>query len=179
MYHSEMTSRQDLPDRETRTEALEEAGYNVFGLSSSDVYVDLLTDSGTGTMSTAQWAALLGGDEAYAGSESFEKLRSTVADVMGFDRVVPAHQGRGAEHLLYGALLEEGDVALNNTHFDTTRAHVANQGADPVDCPVDRAHDLTVDGSFKGNFSLDRAWSIVDEVGAERVPVVISTITNN
>ncbi|WP_440772360.1 tryptophanase [Natronorubrum sp. DTA28] len=178
-YKSKVVERIQLPSRERRERALEEAGYNVFELAAEEVYIDLLTDSGTGAMSDEQWAALIRGDESYAGSRSFDELESAVRDVMGFSRVVPTHQGRGAENVLYGALLSEGDVALNNTHFDTTRAHVANQGADPVDCPVERAHDLTVDGSFKGNFSLDRAWSIVDEVGAERVPVVILTITNN
>jgi len=98
---------------------------------------------------------------------------------MGFERVVPTHQGRGAENVLYGTLLSEGDVALNNTHFDTTRAHVSNQGADPVDCPVSGAHDPETDEPFKGNFSLEEARAVVDKVGPERVPLVILTITNN
>ncbi|WP_436346306.1 tryptophanase [Natronorubrum sp. FCH18a] len=178
-YKSKVVERIQLPSRERRERALEEAGYNVFDLDAEEVFIDLLTDSGTGAMSDEQWAALLRGDEAYAGSRSFDELESAVREVTGFSHVVPTHQGRGAENVLYGALLEDGDVALNNTHFDTTRAHVANQGADPVDCPVDRAHDLTVDGSFKGNFSLDRGRSVVDEVSAERVPMVILTITNN
>ncbi|WP_455449995.1 tryptophanase [Natrinema thermotolerans] len=178
-YKSKVVERIRLPSRDRRERALAEAGYNVFDLDAEDVFVDLLTDSGTGAMSDAQWAALLRGDESYAGSRSFDDLESAVRDVMGFERVVPTHQGRGAENVLYGALLEEGDVALNNTHFDTTRAHVANQGADPVDCPVEGAHDLTSDEPFKGNFSLERARSVVDEVGAERVPLVVLTITNN
>ncbi|SEH17622.1 tryptophanase [Natronorubrum sediminis] len=178
-YKSKVVERIQLPSRQRRERALEQAGYNVFDLAAEDVFIDLLTDSGTGAMSDEQWAALLRGDEAYAGSRSFDELESAVAEVMGFSRVVPTHQGRGAENVLYGTLLEDGDVALNNTHFDTTRAHVANQGADPVDCPVARAHDLTVDGPFKGNFSLDRARSVVDDVGSERVPLVILTITNN
>ena len=178
-YKAKMVERIALPSRERRERALEAAGYNVFALDSTDVYIDLLTDSGTGTMSDAQWAALIRGDESYAGSSSFTRLASAVSDVMGFPFVVPAHQGRGAENILYGTTLEAGDVVLNNTHFDTTRAHVANQEADPVDCPVDGARDPDADEPFKGNFSIERARSIVDEVGAENVPVVIQTITNN
>ncbi|MDQ2050251.1 tryptophanase [Natronolimnohabitans sp. A-GB9] len=178
-YKSKVVERIELPSRERRERALAEAGYNVFELASEDVFIDLLTDSGTGAMSDAQWAALMRGDESYAGSRSFERLESAVREVMGFSRVVPTHQGRGAENVLYGALLSEGDVVPNNTHFDTTRAHVANQGAEPVDCPVEGARDPTADGPFKGNVSLERARAVVDDVGAERVPLVIQTITNN
>ncbi|RZH68889.1 tryptophanase [Natrinema altunense] len=178
-YKSKVVERITLPSKERRTQALEAAGYNAFNLPADDVFIDLLTDSGTGAMSDDQWAALLQGDEAYAGSSSFDRLESAVADVMGFERVVPAHQGRGAENVLYGSLLSEGDVALNNTHFDTTRAHVSNQDADPVDCPVPGAHDPATDEPFKGDFSIERARDVVDEVGADRVPLVILTITNN
>jgi tryptophanase len=178
-YKSKMVERIHLPAREERERNLEEAGYNAFNLDASDVFVDLLTDSGTGTMTDSQWAALMRGDEAYAGSRSFDELEAAVADVMGFSHVVPAHQGRGAENILYSALLEDGDVALNNTHFDTTRAHVANQGAEAVDCPVDEAHDPDADAAFKGNFSIEKARSFVDEHGADGVPVVILTVTNN
>ncbi|AFO55730.1 MULTISPECIES: tryptophanase [Natrinema] len=178
-YKSKVVERITLPSKERRTQALEEAGYNAFNLPADDVFIDLLTDSGTGAMSDDQWAALLQGDEAYAGSSSFDRLESAVADVMGFERVVPAHQGRGAENVLYGSLLSEGDVALNNTHFDTTRAHVSNQGADPVDCPVPGAHDPATDEPFKGDFSIEQARAVVDEVGADQVPLVILTITNN
>jgi len=178
-YRVRMVEPISLPSREDRSAALERAGYNVFNLDSEDVFVDLLTDSGTGTMSTAQWAAMFEGDEAYAGSRSFHRLREAVEDVTGLPHTIPAHQGRGAENALYGTLLEEGDVVLNNTHFDTTRAHVANQGAEAVDCPVEGAWDHDSEGDFLGNFSLERAWEVVDEVGAERIPVVVSTITNN
>jgi tryptophanase len=179
MYQSEMVSRQLLPDREQREAALAAAGYNVFGLSASDVYIDLLTDSGTGTMSTDQWAALLGGDESYAGSESFERLERAVADVLGFDRIVPAHQGRGAEHLLYGALVEEGDIVVANTHFDTTRAHVAEAGGRPVDCPVNGAFDLSAEGPFTGNLDIESARERIETVGHDRVPAIVVTVTNN
>ncbi|QFU82172.1 tryptophanase [Natronorubrum aibiense] len=178
-YKSKLVERIHLPSRERREQALEDAGYNVFNLAAEEVFIDLLTDSGTGAMSDVQWAALVRGDESYAGSRSFDELESAVEAVMGVSNVVPTHQGRGAENVLYGSLLSDGDVVLNNTHFDTTRAHVANQGAEPVDCPVESAHDPTADEPFKGNFSLEAARAVVDEVGAEHVPLVIQTITNN
>ncbi|MCT9094852.1 tryptophanase [Haloarchaeobius sp. HME9146] len=178
-YKSKMVERIHLPAREEREANLEAAGYNVFNLDSESVFIDLLTDSGTGTMSDQQWAALIRGDESYAGARSFHNLESAVEDVMGFPYVVPAHQGRGAENILYGALVEEGDTVLNNTHFDTTRAHIANQGADPVDCPVPEARDLDAEGDFKGNFSIEEGRKVVEQVGAENVPAVVLTITNN
>lgn len=178
-YKAKAVTPISLPEREERERILDRAGYNAFNLDADDVYVDLLTDSGTGTMSDAQWAALVRGDESYAGSRSFHALEAAVGDVMGFSKVVPAHQGRGAENVLYGVLVGEGDVVLNNAHFDTTRAHVANQGGDPVDCPVEGAHDPDDPGPFKGNFSVERARDVVAEVGAECVPVVVLTITNN
>ncbi|ELY26830.1 tryptophanase/L-cysteine desulfhydrase, PLP-dependent [Halogeometricum borinquense DSM 11551] len=168
-----------LPSREEREAALDAAGYNAFNLDAEDVFIDLLTDSGTGTMSADQWAALMRGDEAYAGSRSFSELRDAVRDVMGFEYVVPTHQGRGAENVVYGVLVEEGDVVPNNAHFDTTRAHVANQGADPVDCPHELAHDADADHPFKGNFDIDAGWELVEEVGEDSIPVVVQTITNN
>ncbi|WP_435359981.1 tryptophanase [Haloarchaeobius sp. DFWS5] len=178
-YKSKMVERIHLPAREEREANLEKAGFNMFNLESDQVFVDLLTDSGTGTMSDQQWAAMFRGDESYAGSSSFSRLEEAVSDVMGFDHVVPAHQGRGAENVLYGVLVDEGDVVLNNTHFDTTRAHIANQGADPQDVPVPDARDFAADGPFKGNFDVEHARKVVDEIGAEKIPAVVLTITNN
>ncbi|MEF8771676.1 tryptophanase [Halodesulfurarchaeum sp.] len=178
-YLSKMVTSTQLPEREERAEHIADAGYNVFNLSSSDVFIDLLTDSGTGTMSDEQWAALFRGDEAYAGSSSFEALEDAVKSVMGFEHVVPAHQGRGAENVLYGTLFESDDVVPNNTHFDTTRAHVANAGAEPVDCPVDGAMDPDASGDFKGNLDIDAVRSLVEDRGAASVPAIILTITNN
>jgi tryptophanase len=178
-YKAKMVEPIRLPSREEREANLDSAGYNVFNLDSDAVFIDLLTDSGTGTMSADQWAALLTGDEAYAGSRSFRELADAVEDVMGMPHVAPTHQGRGAENALYGVLLEEGDVVLNNTHFDTTRAHVVNQGAEAVDCPVPGAWDREVEGDFLGDFSVERAREVVAEVGAEAIPVVVLTITNN
>ncbi|CAP14775.1 tryptophanase [Halobacterium salinarum] len=174
-----MVDRIEDTSRADREAALADAGHNVFELASDDVAVDLLTDSGTGTMSNDQWAAMLQGDEAYAGSASFEDLAVAAEDVMGFQHIIPAHQGRGAENVLYGAVLSAGDTVLNNAHFDTTRAHVAANDATPVDCPVDGARDPDTDAPFKGNFSVERARRVVDDVGADAVPVVVLTITNN
>jgi tryptophanase len=178
-YATKMAEPMRLPSREDRETALKEAGFNVFNLNSEDVFIDLLTDSGTGTMSADQWASLMRGDEAYAGSTSFHELQAAVEETTGFEQVVPAHQGRGAENVLYGLICDEGDVILNNTHFDTTRAHISNQGADPIDCAVDAADDHDSDDPFKGNFSLEKGREIVDDVGADAIPAVIVTITNN
>ncbi|MDS0297244.1 tryptophanase [Halogeometricum sp. S1BR25-6] len=178
-YKAKMVEPITLPSRERREEALDAAGYNAFNLDADDVFVDLLTDSGTGTMSAEQWGALMRGDEAYAGSRSFRELREAVREVMGFEHVVPTHQGRGAENVVYGVLVEEGDAVPNNAHFDTTRAHVANQGADPVDCPHELARDPDADHPFKGNFDVDAGWELVEDVGAESIPVVVLTVTNN
>jgi tryptophanase len=176
-YKSKVAAPIQLPDRDERVANLRRAGYNVFNLDSDDVFVDLLTDSGTGAMSESQWAAMMTGDEAYAGSSSFERLQSAISDVMGFERILPAHQGRGAENVLYGALVSEGDYVPNNTHFDTTRAHVANNGGEPVDCDYDDA--LESDREFAGNLDVEQVQELADEVGKERIPAVLLTITNN
>ncbi|MDR5656135.1 tryptophanase [Halodesulfurarchaeum sp. HSR-GB] len=178
-YLSKMVSSTRLPPREERETAIEAAGYNVFNLDAETVYIDLLTDSGTGTMSDEQWAALFRGDESYAGSSSFRAFEEAVESVMGFEHVVPAHQGRGAENVLYGTLFEDGDVVPNNTHFDTTRAHVANAGANPVDCPVEDAMDPDAPGDFKGNLDLDCVRALAEEHGTESIPAIVLTITNN
>ncbi len=178
-YRTKVAEAVTLPERDEREAALASAGYNVFNLDAADVFVDLLTDSGTGAMSVDQWSGLIRGDEAYAGSASFERFEAAVQEVMGFEYVVPAHQGRGAEHLLYGAILDEGDIAVNNTHFDTTRAHVSEAGAEPIDCPATPLDELDAPGSFKGNFSIERAREAVAEAGADRLGCVIATITNN
>lgn len=174
-YKAKSVEQIELPDRETRERNLREAGYNVFNLDASAVFIDLLTDSGTGAMSDEQWAALHRGDESYAGSESFERLEAAVEDVMGFSRIVPAHQGRGAENVLYGSLVSEGEYVPNNTHFDTTRAHIVNAGGNPVDCPV----ESNPGEPFQGNLDIDAVRDLAAEVGAERIPAIIVTITNN
>ncbi len=174
-YRAKVVEPIHLPDRDERVANIEEAGYNVFNLDSEDVFIDLLTDSGTGTMSDEQWAAMMRGDEAYAGSDSFKRLQESVSDVMGFENIVPAHQGRGAENVLYGVTVSEGDYVPNNTHFDTTRAHIVNNGGKPVDCPV----DVAPDDPFQGNLDPDKVRELADDVGADNIPAVLVTITNN
>jgi tryptophanase len=176
-YKSKVVAPIRLPDRDERVANLRRAGYNVFDLDSDGVFVDLLTDSGTGAMSESQWAAMMTGDESYAGSSSFERLQSAISDVMGFERILPAHQGRGAENVLYGALVSEGDYVPNNTHFDTTRAHIANNGAEAVDCDYDDA--LESDRAFAGDLDVAQVRELADEVGNESIPAVLLTITNN
>ena len=158
---------------------LRTAGYNVFNLPSEAVLIDLLTDSGTGAMSSSQWAALMRGDEAYAGSRSFFRFRDVVGDLTGFRHVIPTHQGRAAERILAAEVLRPGDVVPNNTHFDTTRAHVEHAGATPVDVLVAEGRDASAVHPFKGNVDIAALEATIAEAGAEHVPLVLVTLTNN
>lgn len=166
-----------LPE-EDRAEALARAGWNVFRLRSDEVFVDLLTDSGTGAMSARQWAGMLLGDEAYAGARSWYRFLRAVRQVTGFDHVLPAHQGRGAESVYARAFLEEGDLVLGNLHFDTTRAHIRNRGAVPMDVLCDEGADPDDRSPFKGNADLDKAARALDRHRG-RAPLFILTLTAN
>lgn len=157
---------------------IKEAGLNPFLLRSRDVIVDLLTDSGTGSMSDAQWAAMMTGDEAYAGSQSYELLKGTVEDILGFLHVLPTHQGRGAEHLLFRVLVEPGDTVVNNMHFDTTKAHVLHRDAFPMDLAQKEAYQPGLEMPFKGNMDLERLEQALSSP-EHRVPLVMCTITAN
>ncbi|MFN2252169.1 MAG: tyrosine phenol-lyase [Anaerolineae bacterium] len=161
-----------MSTREQREAAIREAGYNTFLLRSEDVYIDLLTDSGTTAMSDRQWSALMLGDEAYAGSRSYYKLADAVHDVYGYEELIPTHQGRGAEHLLSQILIEPGDVIPGNMYFTTTRFHQEYAGGTFVDVIVDEAHVPESDYPFKGNIDLDKLRAVVNEHGADRVPYV-------
>ena len=174
-----MVERIPNPSREERDRALERAHYNLFNLRSDEVRVDLLTDSGTGAMSDRQWAALMLGDESYAGSRNFAHFEETVRSLTGFPYVVPAHQGRAAENLLFSSVCRPGSVVPNNMHFDTTQAHVVHQGATPVNLAVAEAYDPESDFPFKGNVDLVALEKLLTEAGPEKVPVVMVTITNN
>jgi tryptophanase len=162
-----------------RREALIAAGYNPFLLHADDVLIDLLTDSGTGAMSTGQWAGMLRGDESYAGSQSFYKLEQAVRQITGFKHIIPTHQGRAAERILFGTVCESGDVVPNNTHFDTTRANVEARGAEARDLVIPEGLQPATIHPFKGNMELDKLRATIDEVGAGRIPLVMLTVTNN
>lgn len=165
--------------RAQRQAALERAGWNLFGLRSDEVMIDLLTDSGTGAMSTEQWAAMMRGDESYAGSPSFERFESVVHDLTGYRHVIPTHQGRAAERILFTEAVKAGDVVPNNTHFDTTRANVEFQQATALDLACPESRDLQLVADFKGNMDVDALEATIAELGRDRVPLVMVTITNN
>lgn len=157
---------------EARQKALEEAGYNTFLLRSEDVYIDLLTDSGTSAMSDRQWAGMMLGDEAYAGSRNFYHLEEAIRRYYGYPYIVPTHQGRGAEHLLSQATIEPGDFIPGNMYFTTTRLHQELAGGTFVDVIIDEAHDPTSNHPFKGDVDLGKLQALIDRVGAEKIPYV-------
>ncbi len=162
-----------------REAALRDAHYNLFQIPAEKVLIDLLTDSGTGAMSTEQWAGMLRGDESYAGSRSFYKLEAAVKDITGFHHIIPTHQGRAAERILFSTICRPGDVIPSNTHFDTTRANIEAAGAEARDLAIAEAHHPSVIHPFKGNMDLDLLQQTIAEVGAEHIPVCMLTITNN
>ncbi len=164
--------------REERVRALAEAGYNVFRLHAEDVLIDLLTDSGTGAMSAAQWGALMQGDESYAGSRSFYRFRDVVQELTGFRHIIPTHQGRAAERILFHSVLEPGDVVPNNNHFDTTRANVEVEKAEARDLVIPEGRVPSQVHPFKGNMDLAALERTLEQDG-ERVPLVMVTVTNN
>ena len=163
---------------EQRLKWLEEANYNVFQLKSDQVYIDCLTDSGTGAMSDRQWAAIMTGDESYAGARSFFELKDTVTEITGFEYVIPTHQGRAAENVLFSHLVKAGDIVPGNSHFDTTKGHIESRKAFAVDCTVDIAKDTQLEAPFKGNVDIDKLDKVLAE-NADKVPFIIITITNN
>ena len=168
-----------MTTRDEREKLIKEAKYNLFNLKGEDVYIDLLTDSGTGAMSVEQWAGVMKGDEAYAGASSYYKLRDAGIDVFGYDYIQPVHQGRAAEKVLFPLLLNEGKYAISNMFFDTTRAHVELAGARAIDCVVEEAKNPTIRSPFKGNMDVEKLEKLINEYGPEKIGVVVMTITNN
>ena len=162
-----------------REEALRAAGYNPFLLHARDVIIDLLTDSGTGAMSAQQWAGMIASDESYAGASSFYRFEAAVRDITGFKHVMPTHQGRAAEHILFTAIGGPGKVIPNNTHFDTTRAHVEHSGAEARDLVIAEGRQPRLIYPFKGNMDLDALRRTIEEVGPGNIPCVMLTVTNN
>jgi tyrosine phenol-lyase len=171
------------PIRETsraeRQKLLEEAGYNLFLIASEAILIDLLTDSGTSAMSTEQWAAMMRGDESYAGSPSFTRFRDSVQGIFGLRHVIPTHQGRAAERILFNVMCKKGDIVPNNTHFDTTRANCEFVGATAVDIPIPEAKVPARVHDFKGNMDTAQLTALIAREGAKRIPLVMLTVTNN
>lgn len=165
--------------REEREEKIKEAKYNLFNLKGEDVFIDLLTDSGTGAMSDKQWSGVMRGDEAYAGGKSYFKLLEAGQDIFGYKYIQPVHQGRAAEKVLFGLLMGSGKYAISNMFFDTTRAHVELAGARAIDCVVEEAKDPTLRAPFKGNMDVEKLEKLINEYGKENIALVVMTITNN
>ncbi|HEY6944921.1 MAG TPA: tryptophanase [Candidatus Acidoferrum sp.] len=165
--------------RAERQKLLEAAGYNLFLVPSDAILIDLLTDSGTAAMSTEQWAAMMRGDESYAGSSSFSRFRESVQAIFGFRHVIPTHQGRAAERILFTVMCKKGDVVPNNTHFDTTRANCEYAGAEALDLPIPEAKEPSCVHPFKGNMDVGCLNEVIARHGAKRIPLVMLTITNN
>jgi tryptophanase len=165
--------------REEREKWIKEANYNLFNLTSEQVYVDLLTDSGTGAMSDQQWAAIMTGDESYAGSKSYFNMKKAIEEILGFPLFMPTHQGRAAENVLFSALVKEGDIVPGNSHFDTTKGHIEFRKAKAVDCTIDEAFDTENLHPFKGNVDIKKLEEVFEKNPHEKIPFIIVTITNN
>jgi tryptophanase len=170
IYKSSLTQRKQW---------IKEARNNLFYLDSDQVFIDLLTDSGTGSMSQDQWAAIMSGDEAYAGSRSFIELRQTIRELTGFEHVLPTHQGRAAENVLFSARVKAGDILPGNAHFDTTKGHIEFRKARALDCTIEEASKTDVFHPFKGNLDLEKLEEVIQKYGKEKIPMIIVTITCN
>jgi tryptophanase len=169
----------DLPGPEAREAALQRSGYNLFGLHADEVIIDLLTDSGTGAMSSQQWAGIMVGDESYAGSRSFYRFEEVVRDLTGYSEIIPTHQGRAAEKILFTVTVNPGAVVPNNTHFDTTRANVEYRGGEAQDLVTADGRNPAAELPFKGNMDVDALRDSIQANGVDRVPLVMVTVTNN
>ena len=165
--------------REEREQWIKKAKYNLFNLKSDQVFIDLLTDSGTGAMSDKQWSAMMLGDESYAGASSYYKLKNTIKDFLGFEYFLPTHQGRAAENVLFSTLIKEGDIIPGNSHFDTTKGHIEFRKAKAVDCTIDEAFDTEIDHPFKGNVDIEKLETSIKKHPIEKIPLIVLTVTCN
>jgi len=166
-------------ERADREKWIRDAGFNLFRLKSDQVYIDLLTDSGTGAMSQEQWSAIMSGDESYAGSRSFFELKETIEELTGFRYLLPTHQGRAAENVLFSVMVREGDIVPGNAHFDTTKGHIEFRKATAFDCTIDEAADTRKFHPFKGNLDIRKMENLVEVYGRKKIPLIIVTITCN
>ena len=178
-YRIKMVEPIRLLPREEREKKLSEAGLNVFSLKAEDVFIDLLTDSGTNAMSDNQWAGLMLGDESYAGCKNFYHLQDTAQEVFGYKYIVPTHQGRGAENLLFSILVKPGQYVLGNVHFDTTEAHITLKGGKPVNLVIDEAYETSTYHPFKGNIDLQKLENFIKEHGTDSIAFMLITVTCN
>ena len=178
-YKIKMVETIKKSTREEREQWIKEAKYNLFNLKSDQVFIDLLTDSGTGAMSDKQWSALMTGDESYAGARSYYELKETIEKILGFPYFLPTHQGRAAENVLFSALVKEGDVIPGNSHFDTTKGHIEFRKATAIDCTIDEAFETQKIHPFKGNIDLDKLEKVLQEYPKEKIPFICVTVTCN
>ncbi|MFO7842370.1 MAG: tryptophanase [Bacteroidales bacterium] len=178
-YKIKMVETIKKSTREQREQWIKEAKYNLFNLKSEQVFIDLLTDSGTGAMSDKQWSALMQGDESYAGATSYYNLKNTIKELLGFEYFLPTHQGRAAENVLFSVLIKEGDIIPGNSHFDTTKGHIEFRKAKAVDCTIDEAFDTELEHPFKGNIDLNKLEETIKKYPKEKVPFIVVTVTCN
>ncbi|MCK5454466.1 MAG: tryptophanase, partial [Calditrichia bacterium] len=178
-FRIKMVESIKLIDRPEREKLLKEAGFNLFKIPAEKVYIDLLTDSGTSAMSDYQWAGRMQGDESYAGCRNFFHLKEIVENLTGYPFLIPTHQGRAAENILFSTLLEEGSVVPNNIHFDTTRANIEYLKAQALDAVIDEGLDTEIEHPFKGNINLRKLEDVIKKYGTAKIPLVCLTITNN
>lgn len=165
--------------REEREQWIKDARYNLFNLKSDQVYIDLLTDSGTGSMSDRQWGAMMTGDESYAGARSYYNMKSAIQKILGFDYFLPTHQGRAAENVLFSVLVKEGDIIPGNSHFDTTKGHIEFRKAHAIDCTIDEAFDPEHEHPFKGNVDTEKLEKVLKDTPKAQIPFIVITLTNN
>jgi len=178
-YKMKMVETIKKSTRNEREKWIKNAKYNLFNLKSEQVFIDLLTDSGTGAMSDKQWAAIMLGDESYAGASSYYNLKNQIKELLGFEYFLPTHQGRAAENVLFSALVKEGDIVPGNSHFDTTKGHIEFRKAKAIDCTIDEAFNTEMVHPFKGNVDINKLENTIKKYSVERIPFIIVTITCN